>query len=486
MVSELRWTLLAVLLAQAAGVGGAEPEKPVMPLPWRVAFVDGETDEPIPGATVRCSVRETPGGETHVLTLITDEQGAIDIPLLPGEAVFPHFGSVGHWLDGIPVVGEFDIDDDGKFDTLPREALHQHRAWRGTVVRGRLLDPEGAPVADAPMIAGVYLYSDLWDERLGRPQRAWESWDHGQWPNWEAPYRTNVDGTFSVTVPPPDARSYIRLGTRSGGFYRVETDQLREQQPDHVLVRFAPLVFDISEHNQPDERPSRVSDDGSIDVGDLQLQNGVVLHGRVLDAAGQPLEGVHLYTSAEHGPLAGRTTVSQADGSYRFAPMVPGELTITPEATIRGPDGKKTWDVQAVFVPLPVRLPDDTDDLELDLRALDHVDLEFEWIDRRAVKGPIAYYGTHPVTGRIPVEGGKPLWWRGETFLVEREGKRFLTVKAPQTLIDAKIELASDSRVTARLEDADGMHRPGSTLLSDISQPARRTIYADEPQVKNR
>jgi hypothetical protein len=381
----------------------------------------------------------------------------------------------------LPVIGEYDFDHDGKPDGPGRLDAHPVLLWRGTEVRGTLLTPEGTPASGVALRAGVYIYNEVWKERLGWETNIIQTWDHGDWANCEMNGKTREDGSFSITVPPDDARSWVRVGTSGMDFQAIDTEAIGRTNKEHALVRYAPFEVEVNgwQHNR------RVPEqNGVLDLGTLQLEHGIVLMGRVVDADSRPLANVHLLTSSRHGPYAGRKTVSQADGTFEFAPMSPGTFTLTPEATLRDAEGnKRSRDVQAVFVQQEVMLAETDDVVELTVQAVPHVELEFEWVDRRAVKGQsVSYYGEFAVDGRMPREGAKPVWWRGVTEKVARDGKEFLVVKVPREAIELTLTLPADQRVTASYADGETKSGPGRVPLGDVTQAKRRVIYGDEPR----
>lgn len=66
--------------------------------------------------------------------------------------------------------------------------------------------------------------------------------------------------------------------------------------------------------------------------------------------------------------------------------------------------------------------------------------------------------------------------------MIERDGKKLLTVKVPRQLINPTLVLVQDRAVTASYEDETGKTSgPGRLELGDITQPIRRVIYGDEP-----
>jgi hypothetical protein len=341
-----------------------------------------------------------------------------------------------------------------------------------------LLLPDGKPAAGVLLHAGAYCNQEPWAHF---DNSRFTSFSLAEWPNWRSSTTTEADGAFSVTVPPAHVRNWLRLGTTDGGYGASDTAELEKRDPNHALVRFAPLSIDFN----GDKETRQVKEaEGVLDVGDLQLEAGVVLRGRVVDAGGGPLEGVVLFTSGKNGPLAGRKTVSQADGSYAFKPMNAGAFTLKPDAHLRDEQGQKhSREVQAVFVDRKVVLDGSTGEVEMEVRALPHVEMEFEWIDRRLVQGqPIAYYGAFTLTGQVPLDDGTKAWWRGETVLKARDGREVLTVKVPADSIDLKIALHPDQRVTPSYrEDGAVQLATGTIELGDPTRAAKRVIYGDDP-----
>lgn len=483
MKTRRRLRLVAIWLSLVLGAMGRAADQPESPAieEWTVTLVDAETGEPIPDVDVEVKASRDGSQQLEVVALTSDAEGKARFSLPTGKATTVHLCEPGWWMSGWALVGNFDIDNDGKFDGRPRSDEHRVQLWRGTEVRGKLLAPEGTPAAGVSLRAGVYLNNTVWLERLGRESRGWNSWDHGQWPNWETSGKTKEDGNFSITVPPPDARSWVRVGTSGLDFQAIDTDALARNNKDHALVRYAP--FEVEVNGSTKNR--RVEEqDGVLELGTLQLERGVVLRGRVLDAEGQPLAGVHLFTSNRHGPYGGRKTVSQADGTFEFAPMSPGTFTLRPDATLRDSEGvTNSRDVQAVFVNQDVTLTAEDDVVEMTVQAVPHVELEFEWVDRRTEKGqPVSYYGEFPIHGRLARDGAKPVGWRGVTEKVNRDGKELLVMKVPREVIEPTLTLPADQRVTASYSDGETESGPGRIQLGDVTQAKRRIIYGDEPR----
>ncbi len=93
----------------------------------------------------------------------------------------------------------------------------------------------------------------------------------------------------------------------------------------------------------------------------------------------------------------------------------------------------------------------------------------------------MAYYGCFEMHGQVPLADGTKAWWRGETELITRDGKQFLTIKVPAALKTPTLTLPADSVVTASYNDDQQQSGPGALELKDITQPRHRVIYGDEP-----
>ncbi len=142
-------------------------------------------------------------------------------------------------------------------------------------------------------------------------------------------------------------------------------------------------------------------------------------------------------------------------------------------------------DVYAVFAPLQLTLLESVGTAGIVVRAEKEALLEFEWIDRREPRSDrISYYGEFKVTGYVPVENGKPVYWTGATQKAERDGKDILFVKVPLRLTDASLLLTVDRIVTASYEDENGLQPSGRITIADFSTKKRRVIYGDPPRKK--
>lgn len=183
-------------------------------------------------------------------------------------------------------------------------------ARRGRVI-GRVLEPGGHPAA------GVYVILDPGFEKVDDPVT-------GEWTRCWTPapraVRTTAEGDFAFED--------VRVG-RYGLFAREAR---------------GPLARTTCE----------VTDAGVVDVT-LELERGAILAGRVVDAAGEPVEGATLSADAS-GPTAfsGATARSGADGAFELVGVGPGEIVVRIEhpalgarqsETVHAPGGQVTrWD----------------------------------------------------------------------------------------------------------------------------------------------
>ena len=443
--------LVACLLATAAPAKNSQVVKVVL----------GEDGKPVPKAQLRLWEVPSPGWGKKFKHVFADEAGRCEIAPKAGGTVYVEAhepGLIGRGVTAGPKV-------DPLSDPL------EIKLWLGTKVTGRILEPDGTPAANAQFSAGVYLHNKEWKKRFGL-SLAWMSFDHGQWPNWSTTVLTDPAGRFHVTVPPRKARSWIRLGTSSLGFSSHMDVALAKAQSKPLAARFAPFEKDFQ---------SNQNEGGKVDVGDISLERGIILHGKVLDGEGQPMEGTTLITSGRHGPYAGRRTISNERGEYRFFPHAPGQVTISVDARYRDDAGKVlSRDVRGIFAKTPVTLSNLLPDLNVTLQARQFVTLKFDIVDRRRPSSDrISYYNYLPVTGHMKVNG-KLQYWKGET---QRKGP-ILIVKVPVGLQNAKLVLPGDKFATISYADETGLKGKGRLELPNLDPKLKRTIYCDLPSAK--
>jgi len=163
-----------------------------------------------------------------------------------------------------------------------------------------------------------------------------------------------------------------------------------------------------------------------------------------------------------------------------------GNLTIQADAHLRDEKGRTiSEEVQAVFIKQSYSILNTGTPAEVIVKAVPHIDLEFEWKDRRAKTGPVSYYNRFIINGYCPDNNGRLIWWRGVTKLIERDGRKYLVVKTPVALQKAVLHLPKDKVVTASYKDATGKTSgPGRVELGGIKKPIKRIIFGDEPTKK--
>ncbi|HUG18769.1 MAG TPA: carboxypeptidase-like regulatory domain-containing protein, partial [Planctomycetaceae bacterium] len=463
------------------------PQSSATPIKFRtIRLINGMTDRPLAGIKIRVNAAVAGKEELESMEFVSDAQGLIQIPVhnqsSPSNDQAQKKAAMVIVTDGWFHRGTHMIVIKGEATDVPEEP-QVYQLWPGQTVTGRLLFPDKTPAAGVLLSVGVYINNQEWGKRLGMDLGV-NSFDHGDWPNWSTRVVTKDDGTFSVTVPPEDARWWVRVGTTALGFGAIiNPDDLDDRQTGRALRECIPFEAQIgwqANHVAVVTSPHLGQEAGVLNFGDLQLKAGVEVRGRVVDAEGNGLAGVHLTTQGLHGPHSGRSTRSRENGEFNFLPIEPGSLTIRPDARLRAENGQvSSRDVQAVFVDQTYPI---FKGLDLVVKAVPHVELEFDWIDRRAEEAPVSYYGRFIVNGYYQVDESQRVWWRGETNLVERDGRQLLVVKVPRDLLDAKLHLSQDRVVTASYVDETGKTSgPGAIELGDVTQPIKRTIFGDEP-----
>jgi hypothetical protein len=478
--------LTATQFGAVAGSLFAKPKEPVVAASeqpirvWRALFVDAKTKKPLPDILVDANVSFSNKKGQQSITLVSGETGEVKIPLRQGECTFLNVRGPGWcYVRGWPVVGELPAD---WYENEPPPAAEPEKPvtvelYRGTDVKGRLLLPDGRPAARVSLSTGVYCNQSPWVSE--DYNRVLYTFTVSDWPNWHAATTTEEDGTFSITVPPRKVRGWIRLGTIGGGFQAIDTSRIEKSDKGHALVRFAPFEVEVNGH-----KSARKIDESSgvVELGDLRLSKGIVLRGRVVDADGRAIPDVTLRTSSVHGPYAGRKTVSKLDGSFEFMPMNAGTIELSPDAHPHDANGmSKSGDASAIFVSQKVKLSDDVSPQEIVVRALPHVELVFEWIDRRAKAESLGFGGSFALSGTLAQPDGSKKWWSGETVRITHEGKDIIVAKVPESVTELTIGVHASEQLVPTYSDDTVQNGSGQIELNDIKRKIRRVIYTDDP-----
>lgn len=474
-------------------------------------LIDGSTGVPLQGLEVtigaiaksRAGDRSlTPVSSRIVGSTKSDSKGVVEVKIRDDETPFLKSASAG-WFP-MPTVFKVETDGDADGDTDTTIAVQRPgtpnpkgptpqfvKLWQGTEVTGRLLWPDGSPATGVRLNMGVYINNQTWKERFGM-DLTFYSFDHGDWPNWTGAVVTDDKGRFHVTVPPEDARLWFRVGTTALSFSAIHPPTINDATTQK-LSKCVPFEYQIGGYSRSgllrvDPLPA---DSGRhLQLGDLRLETGVHVGGRVLDSAGNGLFGVRLTTNGPHGPHSGRSATSGPGGNFEFLAIAPGTLTVHPDARLRDEKGQvNSRDVQAVFVDQSFTIPHTSVRHEISIRAVPHTEVVLHWIDRREdTSQPIAYYGAFRIRGQMLDANGQPtVYWTSETERVERDGKSLLVVKVPTSLLKPALILPADRKVTASYADSIGVTSgPGVVELGDLSAQVIRTIFGNEPRASKK
>lgn len=143
--------------------------------------------------------------------------------------------------------------------------------------------------------------------------------------------------------------------------------------------------------------------------------------------------------------------------------MNPDTFRLSPDAHFRDRDGQRnSRDVQAVFVSQEVTLRDEVTQ-ELVVQTLPHVELAFEWVDRRAeLVVPSAFTAGSRLRAECLEPDGSLARWLPERpkSRVERE---FLVVKVPESVIGIGIGIHPDQRATPVMRTIESNEHRGTS-----------------------
>jgi uncharacterized GH25 family protein len=366
----MSWSLAAALVIGLAG----------LPLPGRaaagedVAFsgrvIDRESGKPVAGATVVVTrkLRSLPAGARPAwvgdTTLKTDAEGRFTIVLTAEQVAEPHLdlaiSRVAHpefiARKGLPVpvatlLQERRYGDAAYFETVTLE--------RGEEFTAQVVTPEGQPAAGVP-----YEFSN------------WGGRDHRS-PNFadDTSGRTDAQGKVKIRMPKTHALT-IRL----------------------IPERYAPYVK-FWGTAQPSRNPGVIA---PTDLGRLVLEPGAELSGRLLDLEGRPIAGERVVAQGTHNQLQ-REATTAADGTFRFAPLRPGNYVIHAEGQNRGGGiypslEPMPWPTRPIR-PARVYLKSRRATATVELRELPSVRLEVRFVDSKGRPAPGSWVG---LSGTLP------------------------------------------------------------------------------------
>jgi peroxiredoxin len=340
--------------------------------PGRVVDLDG--DRPIEAAEVivERSVL-VPYGEAEPAwagetTLRTDAQGRFTITFPPEQVAEPRLQialSVSHpdfvprKADRSPLVALLrgrEFGDRPFFETI--------RLEKGQVFSGAVVTPEGKPVAD------VRFTFENWARRTDDRSSQFSNDKAG---------RTDDQGRFRLRMPKTQTLTITLMPDAFAPFYRFwGTDR-------------------------PGENPNVWA---PTELGELVLESGQVITGRLLDLRGRPIAGQRVVARGQRFQHE-RAATTQADGSFRFAPLRPGNYSIFAESQDQA--GGINLSARAMPHGVPPIKPahlffkKDQDPAAVGLRELPSVSVEVRYVDSngRPSRGGFATLG-----GTIPGEPG--------------------------------------------------------------------------------
>jgi protocatechuate 3,4-dioxygenase beta subunit len=274
-------------------------------------------------------------------------------------------------------------------------------------IRGRCVDGRGAP------LAGCRVTVSGWEANRGRM----EEWlrDHGK-PEWRAPdpVTTAADGVFAVAFwPPPPFQFAI---------------EVRHDARALVSARW-----------------SEIAAGALVDVGDVAMQPGIRVQGRVVDDAGRGVDDLLVRVdstapgangdSPRPSPRRFNYARSEADGRFVVADLLPA-----------GPFHARAEDPRGVSPPVVGTLAPE--------RPVEEVTL----VVARTQKGPT-------ITGRVVDAAGRPI--RNATVRAMRD--EHTPVAGDMSRKDGGFELVlpgGEASQPVLLEASHDEHEPGKTAAA--------------------
>ena len=224
---------------------------------------DKDTGRPIAGASVLVSmaiIEEPltafgPPKSLADVELTTDAEGTYRFTISPEQMATPSL----HLSLGVHQPGYVDRSDSAPYRTIAKDEQAGKRPWfedlqlrRGKAIEGRLVDPEGAPVAGV-VILGL---CSLPDFHPAKGSHGFEGYN-------EAEAKTDADGRFRFDALPTGPV-----------IYWVESRD------------YAPSVHILKNGERGD-------------MGTITLKRGNTIQGKVLNARGKPVAGVYVQADRE-------------------------------------------------------------------------------------------------------------------------------------------------------------------------------------------
>lgn len=325
----------------------------------------------------------------------------------------------------------------------PIPAQYTVRLTRPAPIGGRVIDPDGQPVAGAQV---GFNHNDLW---LGqtRPE------DHAfKW----IETTTGADGRWTLRRIAPDMIKALH------GFV---------QHPDYV-----PCVFNTVFQDPEAARQLR---EGSYV---FQLGRAVAVRGRVLDPDGQPVAAARILMGKRSSPYS-RETVSLADGTFDLAGCQPGKNLITAEAEGWAPStqrielavsGHAREIVLSRGEPLWLRVVDRKGQPISDVRVSIHLrgilagdpdtmeppPLQCDFQARTAADGGVIW--DHAPDQDLYFYFGAPGYRALEEVMVRPDGREHVVTLSPALVVTGTVRDASSGQPVPRFQVVRGWCSPSS------------------------
>lgn len=194
------------------------------------------------------------------------------------------------------------------------------------------------------------------------------------------------------------------------------------------------------------------------DIGMFRFQDGVVVTGTALDAAGKPLPNLRLELRQQRGAAARsyisyRHAVSDAQGRFTFPPVQPDPYVLR----VRQSHDAEIPPVPAAFLPKEITVAAGQQQ-PIEYRAVPHVTIRLQYVD--SAGNPTRGHGVYlfaPNGGRMPFGAEGPIDEQGRIEMV-----------VPKGLTDVEISLRTDPFSVLRYRrGANGPLRAGSRIELD-------------------
>jgi Carboxypeptidase regulatory-like domain len=214
------------------------------------------------------------------------------------------------------------------------------------------------------------------------------------------------------------------------------------------------------------------------DFGKFTLKPGVSLKGRVLDVQGKPIAGIFVNAEREGdqetGEILGglavadainRTAVTDANGSFRMAPLPNGHYRVLPGDRSRdGSERHRVRPLPAVFSPRKIALKEGETLETLEIRASPHVVIEAQWVDGKGK--PTTGFSNH-IFGQI--DGGH---WFGEAK-VDQDGRSIALV--PHGLENVQLNTMTNEHHAIRWRKTKGepLSRSRTIMLGTLDHDVK-------------